>query len=549
MQSKAKSRVALDPASAPKTEAASPKPLSNRRLYASAVFLVLCVSFLIRVGGIPHHEPIILHVDEHAFVGRAIRIVTTGDFNPHWFGHPGSLTIYCLAALYALTGFFGGIDAKELAERYAFDPTPFHVLGKYFVALSSMCTQWGLLLLARQFLGRWQALLAVALLACSQLDIELSTTIRTDTQQSLLLVLLTLALLRAVQSGKHGWFVTSGVLLGLATAVKWPSAVACLSIVLSAVLANHKPGQPPAWRRAGVQVGLAAAASVIGLFAVAPYVLLDFATVLKDVSTESRSYHMSATSRGVLPALAYYVGHLGGIAGKAALVLAAVGAIMSLRGEQRRLHIVPLSMFVSYLLFLCTLNLNWPRWTVPLLPYPCLYVVIGLVNVAQKVQKHVRWPWASGAIVGACSVVLILVSGAHVKAMLFKRAHDDVYDATQWVVRHVPRGSKLLVEDGAPYLPQEMFEFYEARGNGRIKHVVHSTKYHAPRGKLMELRDMKAAVRSVDYVILGNVYKRLQEERSRYRRQIAEYDWVKRHTQLAQRFGLIEVRRVKNRDQ
>lgn len=526
----------------------SVEPQRHTHLYASAVFLVLSLSLLIRVGGIPHHEPIYLHADEAAFVQPAVRIVTAGDFNPHWFGHPGNLTMYCLAAVYALAGFFGGLDATELAARYAEDPTPFHVLGKYLMVFFSMCTQWGLLLLGRHFLGRWGALLVVALLACSRLDIELATTIRTDTHQSALLVFLTLVLLQALGSCKHIWFIWSGVLLGLATAVKWPSVVACVPIALCAVLANHKPGQRPDWRRALVQVGLAAGASVLGLFIAAPYTFLDWTTVLQNVANESRPHHLGATSGGFFSALGFYGRHLRGLAGLGGLILAGVGAVTSLRGEHRRVHMVPLAMFTTYLLFLCTLNLNWPRWAVPLLPYPCLYMVVGLISAIRLVAAYVPWSGAFPAMAGTLSVMLLATSGSQLKNAFSKRAHDDAYEASQWVSQNIPTGSKVLVEDGAPYLLGRQFEIYEASGRGDVKHVQSTTKYHAPRSKLLHLKNMRAAVQDVDYVILGTVYKRIREEKSRYRRAIAEYDWVKKHTHLTKRFGVIEVRQVKKRD-
>jgi hypothetical protein len=294
-----------------------------------------------------------------------------------------------------------------------------------------------------------------------------------------------------------------------------------------------------------VQVGLAAAASVVGLFVAAPYVFLDWATVIHNVAAESRSYHLGATSGGFFPALAFYGRHLRGLAGTVGLLLAVLGAATSLRGERWRWHVVPLSMFCTYLLFLCTLNLNWPRWAVPLLPYPCLYLAIGVRNVAQLAQTRVRWSGTYGAITATCSALLLLLGGANVKTVLSQRTRDDAYDASQWVARNLPIGSKVLVEHGGPYLPKGQVDIYQATSRGRLTHIKPVAKYHAPRGKLMYLTDMKAAVRSMDYVILGTVYQRIRLEKARYGRSLADYEWVKNNTHLAKRFGVIEVRRVK----
>ena len=39
-------------------------------------------------------------VDEPTFVRPPVHMAATGDFDPHWFGHPGSTTIYPLAGIY-----------------------------------------------------------------------------------------------------------------------------------------------------------------------------------------------------------------------------------------------------------------------------------------------------------------------------------------------------------------------------------------------------------------------------------------------------------------
>ena len=53
----------------------------------------MLVGFVLRLRGITWGLPYLYDPDEHFFVDPAVRIVTTGDLNPHWFGHPGSTVI------------------------------------------------------------------------------------------------------------------------------------------------------------------------------------------------------------------------------------------------------------------------------------------------------------------------------------------------------------------------------------------------------------------------------------------------------------------------
>jgi hypothetical protein len=60
--------------------------------------VILGASLVLCALGILSQKPfIIIDVDEPLFVVPALKILATGDYNPHWFGHPGSFTIYCLA--------------------------------------------------------------------------------------------------------------------------------------------------------------------------------------------------------------------------------------------------------------------------------------------------------------------------------------------------------------------------------------------------------------------------------------------------------------------
>ena len=52
--------------------------------------------------------------DEKFYVIRSLRMVFTGDLNPHWFGHPASLWIYTLTFFFWIYKVFGLAPAAIL---------------------------------------------------------------------------------------------------------------------------------------------------------------------------------------------------------------------------------------------------------------------------------------------------------------------------------------------------------------------------------------------------------------------------------------------------
>ena len=50
--------------------------------------------------GLDFGLPYIYNGDEPDIVGRGLTIMVTGDLNPHFFGHPGTVLIYLCAVIY-----------------------------------------------------------------------------------------------------------------------------------------------------------------------------------------------------------------------------------------------------------------------------------------------------------------------------------------------------------------------------------------------------------------------------------------------------------------
>src|SRR6476660_8229971 len=73
--------------------------------------LALTAAALLRFWTLGHGVPYVLGVDEPEVMDRAVRMVQTGDFNPHFFDYP-SLYMYVQAAVVVARFLFGAVRGE-----------------------------------------------------------------------------------------------------------------------------------------------------------------------------------------------------------------------------------------------------------------------------------------------------------------------------------------------------------------------------------------------------------------------------------------------------
>lgn len=526
---------------------------ATRCFYPFCVFLTFALVLALRIGGMPFGEPFVIDADEPHFVRRAVNILATGDPNPHWFGHPGTLTIYNLVALYALKAWAAGVPFDQLLVQYQDDPAPFHALGKHLMIFWSLLGHFGLWLLTLQFSTRWVALLAVLLMAVAGIDIRIASLIRTDTQQSALLIFLFLCLIQGIRTRKDRWFLGAGLLLGLSTATKWPSAVVSLVILLAVFVASPGASMTFEWslRRFRIAV-IAGVLSLAALFLVAPHIFLDFGTVLHDLRAEAPENYplVKARSTGFFPTLGYYFAALDSSLSTLGLGLAAVGMISGMRGEMRRLTLIPLSFFWIYLVFISSLVLKWERWLVPLIPPLCLFGALGTKAIYDLALAR------NGKTVGAflvgplLSAALTLGHVPRVVQIVQNQARPTRnVTVSRWITSNLPPGSRILSESYGPYLPRGPFELHQVDvQSGKMVRVAPTSRYVEARGNLGRLKDVPSALANVDYVIVTSYKQKFRKDTPDGRKALRVYDRLKRETELVERFGTLQVRKVRRKD-
>ena len=86
--------------------------IAERVAARAALGLILIAALGWRLNNIGFGLPSMYDPDEPIFMITALRMLAEGTFNPGWFGHPGSTTIYLVAAIDAAVASAGLIFGR-----------------------------------------------------------------------------------------------------------------------------------------------------------------------------------------------------------------------------------------------------------------------------------------------------------------------------------------------------------------------------------------------------------------------------------------------------
>jgi hypothetical protein len=412
---------------------------SARRFRRAGVLLVLFVALALRLHGVDFGLPALNDADEPLFMMTAFEMLQKQTLNPHWFGHPGTTTLYSLAAvMLAVVGF--GVASGRYADVAAFgkaaylDPGLAWLPARVMIALCGVICVYLVYRLGRRLGGARLGLVAALFLAVNAVHIEYSQIIRTDMQASIFMLLCALSAVAIVREGKLRDYLLAGAFVGLACATKWPAALmgaspACAG--LYRLLKGHRE------LRHLALFGLIACATLI---VVSPYLLLDYQTVLYNLSREARPVHPGATGGGFLFNLGWYLAHpLLTSLGWGGLVLALAGLAWPSRGS-RDWALAVLPGCLVYLTAIAAQALLWERWIVPVLPFAALAAARALCGLADRLAPRWRAAEAPAALV----LALPMLHAAWTNVI--ERTHDTRQAAAAWVRAHVPADRTILIE-------------------------------------------------------------------------------------------------------
>jgi 4-amino-4-deoxy-L-arabinose transferase-like glycosyltransferase len=430
---------------------------------------ILCTAFGLRVWNLDAGLPYAVGVDEPQIVDRAVRMMRTGDFHPHFFDYPGLyiyLQLVVAVATFivgAMAGSYGALDAFSGAELF---PVARSVTALFGVATVAVTIRIG----AR--LGTPVALGAGLLLAVMPMHVRESHYVLTDVPMTFFVALTLLAALRAHEQPEVRRFAAAGVAAGLAAATKYNGGLA-IALPLIVVVAHAWHGRRM-YRPVAATVGGAAAAY---LFA-APFTVLDLPAFLTEFARLNAEYQVSGQSP---PPWLTYLKHLRinfGTAGSAAVVAGlAVAAIRVGGGQNRIVWLLLLAFPAAYFYVLAGRTLVFGRYLLPLVPMLCVLAAVGVVALAGQLRRWLRPNHVAVVLTLLAAGVLAVPLTMSVRFNLGLATPTTRQAAYVWLMNNVPKTTALAIEGGAMNLAGDRYAILAPR---RI--VDHSFDEYRARG-------------------------------------------------------------------
>lgn len=498
---------------------------------------ILLLATLTRLQGIDFGLPALYDPDEPLFALSAVKLLAERTLNPGWFGHPGTTTIYGLAivdmlvvGVSLLTGRFDSLDAIATAA-YA-DPAILILPGRLSIMLCGVASVYMTWRIGKRLAGDGAGLVAAGLLAINAVHIAYSQIIRTDVQASLFMLLCLNAAIGVAQTGRLRAYLVAGALAGAACATKWPAA--SVFICVGGACALRCAAQDADRRGEIMRLALAALAMILALCVISPFILIDFSTMIANLSGEAQAHHVGATGKGLVANLGWYLHRpLGGSMGTAGLILTGAGMLLVLmRGGIARATLLPIALL--FFVLISAQALIWERWAVPLLPFAALFT-------GMAVAALVGWARAQGDRVAGLAAAAMLMAALIPPAMgalqsrAAERAHDTRMLASAWVRDHVPPGSRIVLEHLAFDLLDPQWTFLLPAGDRGCLEASGQLKARAGPGTLDSWRGKRAVVDfgtmedsglascRADFAVFSH-YDRYKVEGALYAREAGRYE-------------------------
>ena len=389
-----------------------------------------------------HH----FHPDETTLVQTALKPID--PLSPE-------LTSYGLLPVYLLRGvleFNRIVLGRDFEDRGSTESVRYvYLTARTLAALVSCLTLCLVWLLGRRWFGEPTGLLAAAIVAVAPLAIQAAHFYTVDGLFTLLIVAALLSLLHALEGDDRRWWLLTGVLIGLAGAVRL-AGLSLGAVVLAGLLIYHR-----ARLRAALtpSVWLAGLAGLLVLIALQPYLVTDWELLLQNRSASDFSYSMkvaqgeylrpwSLVDVHTIPYLHHWT-HLWPLGvGWPLTVAFCLGIVYGAWKGDRRKGLLLLWAGIHFALIggLLTKPI---RYLLPMLPFLAILTAdfcVWLVHSPRllRVRK---------LVIAAIAAVLVYSASYGIAFAGIYAREDSRIEAARWIDERIPANSRIGLEQGA----------------------------------------------------------------------------------------------------
>jgi 4-amino-4-deoxy-L-arabinose transferase-like glycosyltransferase len=431
-------------------------PVQTPSLRTRAALLgILLLALVLRVWTIENGIPHTVGVDEPEILKRAVGMMKSGDFNPHFFDY-GGLTIYFHMAVASIRFAVGAMSAEP-----GFASLDTVWTGDFLLWARMVTALIGTLLVYVVFRAglRWGTTVALVAAFVTAIHPNLTREAHlalTDTPLTFFVALTLLLSMIASSEERLRWFVAAGIAAGLATAVKYNGALALLMPLATAATAV-------AVRRRAVAALTVTVAAIVAFLVAAPYSFIDLPHFLNAFAHLASSYNQPRPASVIVEEYYKHLRNSFGFGlpwshtlGNGALLVALLGMaimVLDIRVRERRHAALAVVLFtLAYMRLLSHQSLVYARYYLPILPMVALAIGVAVAwlldHAGRRPSPVVR------RVVVAVLVLLALPPLVNATKWNWDRRRTSTEELTaRWLERNVAPGDLIKAETAAFVLP------------------------------------------------------------------------------------------------
>jgi 4-amino-4-deoxy-L-arabinose transferase-like glycosyltransferase len=471
--------------------------------------LVLCLAYYLRILGIQSGLPYTWHIDEPQVLHTALRILKTGDYNPHFFHYP-TLIIY-FQTLNAILCYFHAIGHQLLSSLTeivtnsdagwcgTISHPVFYEWGRRLTVIFGTLSVGIVYVICSRFYSSLStALLAALFLACNLAHLYLSRWITVDVPTAFFVLATAFSSIFLMLKGEKKHYIITGLLAGLSVSAKYNTFPVIILALLGHILNKKKNNL------FSPHVFFFFVTIPLGFMLGCPYAFGDLRAFLNDAGWDVYHYKNYGEKITIAQQLIFYyqafcedrwaLGGGGGV-GTFTLYSSFLGMISGFFINWR-LHLLLLSFPLAYVWYMSTMQIIFMRNMVAVNAFLCIFSALFLCqffNFASALLKKKNVPAANRNIYFSLAFILCLINPVY-RAINWSieeyTAQDSRVLAVEWMEKNVKRPQKVA-------FAEELKWFSPALDKLGFEHVLIGQLEKDPVWFWNE---------DFDYVVAGNKY-------------------------------------------
>lgn len=455
------------------------KFIQSHSKLCEAIFLILVFAFslVVRRIGLKFGFPLLTHPDEGDVIIPVINMTIKHSLNPGEFAHPDHILQYLNLIILNLISFIK--YGKSVAAAYDEYYLNFYFYSRFLVSILGSLIPVVAYKIGKEFNPKL-AVTSALVFAFFPLYAKHSLYITPDIPITLFTLLVTYFSIRYLNRNKEIYLFLATFFSAVSTAEKYPGLLSFV-IVLAAIgiqladISEYSVNQKI--RTFFIRAFKMGLFYLLSLFIVAPFLFLEYQSVIEAIANEARSTHLGSDNLGFLGNLWFYIQTLYGYLGILGTLLIITGVFSFIKRATKKNFLLLFGVF--YWVVLSILALHWERWALPMYISPLFLIVFGIAFLLEKTKGNVYLVKLSLSLI--ITIFFIQQSIFTIYIPVHKSFTDTRYVSLQYCKTEGITISNTIYEGNSPLRPsysKSIFDEYTTDHTDKTYLILSSFMYN-----------------------------------------------------------------------